>query len=54
MKFKVTYSSSMWDDEDEEIEINTLEDLLEFQKVKNDPIILRRDQTLEVYDDYRE
>lgn len=52
MVFKITRSSD-WDRHKEEVEINTLEELLEFQEKCQHPIIIRRDD-IEIYDYYRE
>lgn len=54
MKFEVVHTSDMFDDESYDIEIETLEDLIKFQKEKKHPIIILGDERLEIYDDYRE
>jgi hypothetical protein len=50
MKFKITRSSD-WNYKEEK-EINTLEELIEFNKEKGN-LILKEDE-IEIYDDYRE
>ena len=52
MVFKITRSSD-WFGHEEKVEINTLEELLEFQEECYYPIIISRDE-IEIYDDYRE
>lgn len=57
MKFNVTKTSGWLSEESDLVEIETLEQLLEFvKKSDNDVIIkLRGDELeLEIYDDYRE
>ena len=37
-----------------EIELNTLEELIDWCKKQNSEVIIREDLMLEIYDDYRE
>lgn len=52
MKFKVTKSSDYT--YESTIEINTLEELIEFQKTCGCEIILIDENEIEIYDDFRE
>lgn len=52
MKFKVTKSSDYT--YESTIEINTLEELIEFQKTCGCEIILINENEIEIYDDFRE
>ena len=52
MKFKVTKSSDYT--YESTIEINTLEELIEFQKTCECEIILIDENEIEIYDDFRE
>lgn len=52
MKFKVTKSSDYT--YESTIEINTLEELIEFQKTCRCEIILIDENEIEIYDDFRE
>lgn len=52
MKFKVTKSSDYT--YESAIEINTLEELIEFQKTCGCEIILIDENEIEIYDDFRE
>ena len=53
MKFKYIRTSEVLSGDEKEIEINTLEELMEFQKTSGSSIILNGN-SIEIYDDYRE
>lgn len=59
MKFKTCKTSDRWSTEKEEVNINSLEELIQFMD-DNDTIIINRsydndgELLIEIYDDYRE
>lgn len=54
MKFTVYKTSDMWRDHKRQVEINSLEELIKFQQDCGQCIILKWDNEIEIYDDYRE
>lgn len=55
MKFTITKSSDLWNDEDYEKEINSLDELKQFQIDYGHPIIVNfESSSIEIYDSYRE
>ena len=55
MKFTISKSSDDWHDEDYEKEINTLEELEQFQRESKYRLIISfESKTIEIYDGYRE
>lgn len=53
MKFKVTRTSDTWNKKQEEIEIKTLEELINWINNQEHEVIVS-DGYIEIYDDYRE
>lgn len=53
MTFKYIRTSKVLSGDEKEIEINTLEELIEFQTKSGSPIIINGN-SIEIYDDYRE
>ena len=55
MKFTISESSDWWHDEDYEKEINSLEELKQFQIESGHPIIINFERSIiEIYDSLRE
>lgn len=58
MKFRVNYTSDCFDDEEQEIELNSLEELMKFIKKSGYSVIVHHytdePTLLEVYDGWRE
>jgi hypothetical protein len=54
MKFKVYQASTGYFNLREEIEINTLEDLMRFIEECDEQIIISKDKKIIIYDDYIE
>lgn len=55
MKFTVYKTSDRLGEDAYQIEINSLEELIKFQQdCDEDIILLKRDNEIEIYDDYRE
>lgn len=52
MKFELSYASN-WSGDNEEIEINTLEELIDFIKEKKESIIMN-ERSIMIYDNYVE
>lgn len=52
MKFTVSRTSDY--PNEYTIEVNTLEEFMNFVKLTDSPIIVNDDMTIEIYDDYRE
>lgn len=54
MKFTVYKTSDSWREDEYQVEINSLEELIKFQQDCGEDIILKRNNEIEIYDDYRE
>jgi len=58
MKFRVSYTSDCFDDEEKEIELNSLEELMKFIKKSGYSVIVHQYKgeptILEIYDGWRE
>ena len=54
MIFTVYKTSDFWREDKYQIEINSLEELIKFQQDCGCFIILKDDNEIEIYDDYRE
>lgn len=55
MEFRIFRTSDRFTRKENTIEINTLEDLQELYKTVYDPLIIDfLDESIEIYDDYRE
>ena len=53
MKFKYSKVSERWSGkEKEQVEINSMEELMEFIEKFDEDVIISKDKTIEIFDDY--